>query len=334
MRRRGQKPFGGGRKESMTSASEIFDVLTFGETMIVLIPSEPGPMELCTDFKPALAGSESNCAVGLARLLHSVCWISRLGNDPFGKKILKTLRGESINVDRVEIADGAFTGLMFKEIKPTGAPHAYYYRRDSAASQLHAKLFTGLRSRYLFVTGITPALSSENRKVTFQIVEEFRAAGTKIVFDPNMRYKLWTAQAARPVFLELASKSDVLLPSLDEAKLMTGLDKLDQIAEALLQLGPKLVAIKAGDQGAYFADGAFCGLMPPFPVRQIDPIGAGDAFCAGVISGLLNGLPFQKAVERGCATGAICVTAYGDCAGLPDRAELEDFLVGTKAPGR
>ena len=250
------------------------------------------------------------------------------------KKILKTLRGEGINVDRVEIANGGFTGLMFKEIKPAGTPRVYYYRRNSAASQLHAKMFTGLRSRYLFVTGITPALSSENCKATFQIVQEFRATGTKIVFDPNMRYKLWTALDARPVFLELASRSDVLLPSLDEARLMTGFDKLDQIAEALLRLGPKLVAIKAGDLGAYFADGASCGLVPPFPVREIDPIGAGDAFCAGVISGLLNGLPLQKAVERGCATGAICVTAYGDCAGLPDRAELEDFLAGTKAPGR
>ena len=149
-----------------------------------------------------------------------------------------------------------------------------------------------------------------------------------------MRYKLWTAQAARPVFLELAARSDVLLPSLDEAKLMTGLDKLDQIAEALLQLGPTYVAIKAGDQGAYFADGSSHGLIPPFPVREIDPIGAGDAFCAGVISGLLDGLPFQKAVERGSATGAICVTAYGDCAGLPDRKELEDFLAGKKNHGR
>ena len=60
MCRRGQKPFGSGRKASVTSGPEIFDVLTFGETMIVLIPSEPGPMELCTDFKPSLAGSESN----------------------------------------------------------------------------------------------------------------------------------------------------------------------------------------------------------------------------------------------------------------------------------
>jgi 2-dehydro-3-deoxygluconokinase len=315
-------------------ASEIFDVLTFGETMIVLIPAEPGPMELCTGFKPALAGSESNCAVGLARLQHSVCWISRLGNDPFGKKILKTLRGESINVDRVEIDDSAFSGVMFKEIKPAGTPNAYYYRRGSAASQLHAELFTGLQGRYLFVTGITPALSSRNREITFQIVEELRAAGTKIVFDPNMRYKLWTAQAARPVFLELAGKSDVLLPSLDEARLMTGLDKLDQIAEALLQLGPKLVAIKAGHQGAYFANGASRGMIPPFPVREIDPIGAGDAFCAGVISGLLDGLLFSKAVERGCAAGAICVTGYGDCTGLPDRAELEDFLAGNKAHAR
>ena len=74
MCRRGQKPFGGGRKESMTLGPEIFDVLTFGETMIVLIPSDPGPMELCTDFKPSLAGSESNCAVGLARLQEFSLW--------------------------------------------------------------------------------------------------------------------------------------------------------------------------------------------------------------------------------------------------------------------
>jgi 2-dehydro-3-deoxygluconokinase len=313
---------------------DSFDALTFGETMALFIPSAPGPMETSHELVAGIAGTESNFAVGLARLGHSVCWISRVGNDPFGKRILKTLRGESVNVDHVWVADDAPTGLMFKELRAAGSPNIFYYRRGSAASAIDVEQFRGLKSRFLFVTGITPALSESNLKATLAIVDQFRATGTTIVFDPNMRYKLWTAEKARPVFLELARKSNVLLPSLDEARILTGFKELDQMATALLKLGAERVAIKAGDQGAYFTDGSSSGLIPPFSVQQIDPIGAGDAFCAGVVSGLLDKLSFRDAVIRGCAMGAVCVTAYGDYAALPDRAELEKFLAGSSAHSR
>ena len=148
---------------------------------------------------------------------------------------------------------------MFKEIKSTGTPHAYYYRRDSAASRLRANMFTGLRSRYLFVTGITPALSSENREMTLQIVEELRTAGTTIVFDRTCDTSCGRPRPLARYFWNWPRDPMCFSPA-DEAKLMTGLDKLDQIAEALLQLGPTYVAIKAGDQGAYFAD-ATLGLV-------------------------------------------------------------------------
>jgi 2-dehydro-3-deoxygluconokinase len=311
-----------------------FDALTFGETMALFIPPAPGPMETCHELTAGIAGTESNFAIGLVRLGHSVCWVSRVGNDPFGKKILKTLRGESVNVDHVHIAEDAPTGLMFKELRASGPPNIFYYRRGSAASAIDVQQFEDLKSRFLFVTGITPALSESNLKATLRIVDQFKAAGTAIVFDPNMRYKLWKAEKARPVFLQLAAKSNLLLPSLDEARILTGFEELDQMATALLKLGADKVAIKAGNQGAYFADGTSSGLIPPFSVQQIDPIGAGDAFCAGVVSGLLDKLPFRDAVVRGCAMGAICVTAYGDYAALPDRLELERFLAGSSAHSR
>jgi 2-dehydro-3-deoxygluconokinase len=185
------------------------------------------------------------------------------------------------------------------------------------------------------VTGITPALSYSNRKLTFDLVERFRAAGTKVVFDPNMRFRLWSAKEARNVFLELARNCDVLIPSLAEAEIMTGLNnEAEHMLDALLSLGPPQIVLKAGDKGAWYADGTEHGFCPCHSVVEIDPVGAGDAFCAGVLSGLLDGLPLRDSVTRGAALGAFCVSTFGDYQGLPDRNGLKAFMEGTGTPGR
>ena len=303
------------------------DVVTFGETMGLFIPEEPGPMESCYTFKSGIAGTEANCAIGLARLGHCVRWISRVGNDPFGRRIIKTLRGEGVDVSEVQTADDAQTGLMFKELRPGRDPNIYYYRRGSAASRLDNCDLTGVGARYLFVTGITPALSNENRDWTLRTVKACKDRGVQIVFDPNMRYKLWSESDAAPVFRELAKLADFLLPSVDEARIIIGKPlALEELAQALFELAGARIAIKAGREGAYFRDQQSQGIVPPFSVIEIDPVGAGDGFCAGLISGLLDEVPFPVAVTRGCAVGALCVTAYGDYAALPTRKELEDFL--------
>src|SRR5271155_3421855 len=154
------------------------DVLTFGETMVLFAPaSEREKLEFSSSCHASIGGAESNCASGLPRLGHSVCWISRLGNDPFGFRVLKTLRGERIDVNRVEMSDNEPTGIMFKEPGPGNSSRIFYYRRNSAAAALRGELFNDLKARYLFVTGITPALSESNRKLTFEVVERYRSAG-------------------------------------------------------------------------------------------------------------------------------------------------------------
>jgi 2-dehydro-3-deoxygluconokinase len=92
--------------------------------------------------------------------------------------------------------------------------------------------------------------------------------------------------------------------------------------------------IKAGKQGAWFADESSRGFCPSFPATEIDPVGAGDAFCAGVLSGLLEGLTLAAAVSRGAALGAFSVSTLGDYAGLPDRAQLEAFMESKAVHGR
>jgi 2-dehydro-3-deoxygluconokinase len=315
----------------MTSS---FDVVTFGETMVLLTPAERGTLEYATAYHAAIGGAESNSAIGLARLGHSVCWVSRVGRDPFGSRILKILRGEGIDVSRVESCAEAQTGIMFKEPGPGNTTRIYYYRRQSAAAALRVEPFDSLRAKYLLVTGITPALSDSNRKLTFDVVDRFRAAGTKVAFDPNMRFRLWSADEARSVFIELARKCDVLIPSLVEAEILTGLKEIEAMLGELLALGPSQVVVKAGDKGAWFADSKERGFCPCYPVPEADPVGAGDAFCAGLVSGLLDGTPLPEAVQRGAALGAFCASTFGDYQGLPTRSELKAFTEGRVMHGR
>jgi len=310
------------------------DVVTFGETMVLFAPGERDRLEFAPAYHASIGGAESNCAIGLARLGHSVCWVSRVGSDPFGSRVLKTLRGEGVDVSRVEVSANEPTGIMFKDPGPGNTSRIFYYRRNSAAAALRAESFDSLRTKYLFVTGITPALSDSNRALTFEMVDRFRAADAKVVFDPNMRFRLWNADQARTVFLDLAKKCDILIPSLTEAEILTGFTAHDSMLDALQRLGPFQVILKAGDKGAWYADGKKRGFCPCFPVTEIDPVGAGDAFCAGVISGLLDGFSLPDAVKRGAALGAFCVSTFGDYHGLPDRAALEEFIGGKQSPGR
>jgi 2-dehydro-3-deoxygluconokinase len=315
----------------MTTA---FDVLTFGETMVLLAPTEGTGLETSGSYHASIGGAESNCSIGLARLGHSVCWVSRLGLDPFGNRVLKTIRGEGVDTSRVERCHSAPTGLMFKEPGAGNTTRVFYYRRHSAASVLRAEQFDSLRAKYLLVTGITPALSETNRKLTLALVQRFREEGAKVVFDPNMRFKLWSAAEARPVFVDLARNSDLLLPSVAEAEILTRQSETEALLDELLQMGPAQVVIKAGEQGAWYADRSHRGFLPSYPAVEIDPVGAGDAFCAGLISGLLDGLSLPEAVSRAGALGAFCVSSFGDYSGLPDRVQLEAFMERKVAQGR
>jgi 2-dehydro-3-deoxygluconokinase len=310
------------------------DVITFGEAMVLLAPDASDRLESAGSFHASVGGAELNCAIGLARLGHEVGWISRLGNDPFGQRILKITRGEGVEVSHVKFVDDAATGLMFKEVRPGSASRVFYYRKQSPAAALELDQFKNLQAQVLFVTGITPALSAHNRELTVAVVDQFRAAGTLVVFDPNMRFRLWSKQEARTVFLELAKRSDVLLPSLIDAEILCGQSDPETTLDRLREFGPKRIAIKLGEDGVFFADEKSRSHLPCFPVPEVDPVGAGDAFCAGVISGILDQVSFADSVRRGAAMGAFCVSSWGDYAGLPARSELDRFLVGETTQGR
>jgi 2-dehydro-3-deoxygluconokinase len=308
------------------------DVVTLGETMVLFSPEGQGPLRYMQQFRKRIAGSESNAAIGLCRLGHTAGWISRVGRDEFGKYILKELRGEGVDVSHVAEDALAPTGIMFKEFRGRRETRVTYYRRGSAASCMTADDLDEdyiSKSKILHITGITPALSPGCLKTLEAAMDMARRHGIRVSFDPNIRFKLWSVEQARETLGSILPKCDMVLPGLDEAELLLGTSGAEQSIDRLLKMGVKIVVLKTGAEGCWIADRRRMQHVPGFdPGTIADPIGAGDAFAAGFLAGILEDLPLQECARMANAMGAMALTTPGDYEGLPDRIELEGFMSG------
>ena len=310
------------------------DVLTVGEPMVLFAATERGPLDAVQGFVRSTAGAELNVAIGLARLGLRVGYLSRLGEDSFGRHIAGVLDREGIDRSRVGFDAQHPTGFMLKSLATDGSdPSIEYFRRGSAASRMtvadHSREGSAT-ARHLHLTGIFVALGPGTRELVFALADEARSAGRTVSFDPNLRPALWPSRAEMiDVLGRLADRSDWILPGLEEGRLLTGCHDARGIAAHYLDRGASFVAVKLGAEGAWCATPQAQGLVAGMPVqRVVDTVGAGDGFAVGVISALLEGLGPLEATARGNAIGARVVGYPGDCDGLPTRAELDAWLAG------
>ncbi len=311
----------------MPPLTKKLDVLTLGESMVLLLAEQPGPMREATTFRRYIAGAESNLAIGLSRLGQTAGWFSRVGDDEFGRAIVFRIRGEGVDTSHVLSDPSAPTGLVIRERREVGPIEQVYYRRGSAASRLAPSdldaAYLG-NARFLHLTGITPALSESCRETVFAAAEMAHAAGVKVVLDPNYRSKLWAPAQFREVLRSLASRCDILLPGMDEALLLTGQSDPEMAARELVGLGPELVVIKLGASGALALDGN--GKVTRSPAvrieRIVDPVGAGDAFAAGLLTAMLRDFPLQNALALANRCGALAMLSPGDMEALPTWSEV------------
>jgi 2-dehydro-3-deoxygluconokinase len=320
------------------AAQRETEVVTLGECLASFVAADAGPLAEARRFTRHIAGAEANVAVGLARLGHAVAYIGRVGGDGFGTAILRALRGEGVDVRHLTIDDSARTGVMFRERRVLGAMDVVYHRAGSAGSRVTPEevvravddgVFEGIR--WLHLTGITPALSDSARAATMR-----RRIGATVSLDVNLRRRLWSDEQAAPVLRDLASRVDVVFGSTDELALVAGADldsEPDQLVAAVAATGPRTVVVKLGRDGALGRDGEPSMAVPGIAVTDVvDPVGAGDAFCAGFIAGRLDGVDLTTALRMGNACGALAVAASGDQSGLPDRVELARLLAGAGGP--
>jgi 2-dehydro-3-deoxygluconokinase len=309
------------------SSNEIkYDVVTLGETMWRLSPPNRERLDTARSLDINIGGSESNTAIALARLGKRVAWWSRLPPTGLGRHVAAMIRMHGVDVSGVRW-QGPRLGTYFIEFGLAPRPtQVTYDRANSAASTMQPDDFDWgvlARSRWLHLTGITPALSATCLETTRRAIHEARALRLPISFDLNFRGKLWTAEEALPVYDELASRSTLVLAAERDIHLIYG--PATTIEELHQRWNGAVVVLTRGDVGALAHNGKADFQAAAFPVQIADRIGAGDAFSAGLLCALLDGKALGEALRWGCALAALKLTIPGDVA-VVTSDEVEHLL--------
>ncbi|HLT62785.1 MAG TPA: sugar kinase [Microlunatus sp.] len=302
------------------------EVVTFGEPMALLLAERDLPLDQATGFAWSIAGAESNLAIGMARLGHSVSFAGRVGDDVFGERIRRELRAEGIDVSGLLTDPELPTGLLIRD-SPVDRPITVHYRRAGSAATAYgvADLPTeAIRSaRLLHLTGITAALSDSAFAACRTAMELAREAGVTVSFDPNLRLRLATPEEWTKIIDELARLADLIFVGADEAALITDGIPAEQW---FFDRGAGTVVVKDGGNGAveHTPSGSHLGAVRRVPL--VDPVGAGDAFNSGWLSAWLRDLPAERRLAEAAAVASMVVATHGDAIGLPDAATRDRVL--------
>ncbi|GAA0348597.1 sugar kinase [Bacillus horti] len=303
------------------------DVITIGDGMITMNPKAKGPMRFVQEFERKIGGAELNFALGCARLGLEAGWISRLGNDEFGKHIYNTMRGEGVNVSQVELVDGYPTSLNFKEIMEDGSGRTFYYRKSSPTSTMTPDSIDPefiKQAKILHVSGVFPSIDPQNVEIIRRAIEVAKENEVLVSFDPNIRLKMWSKDRAREVLRSFLPYVDIILTGQDEAEILIGVSDTKSIIKTFQEeFNIQYIAIKNGAEGAVGAKGSEVIELPAFPPRKVvDTVGAGDGFDAGFIYGVTQGWTLEKILTFANMVGSMVVSVMGDNEGLPYYEEV------------
>lgn len=312
-------------------------VLTAGETMALLDPVDEGEPAEGSRFRLRIAGAESNVAIALARLGVPVAWVSRVGDDVFGRLVADTLAREALDLRWLRRDPSAPTGLFFK-FRSAGRTRVVYYRRGSAASRLRPEdvpdeALAGVRLVHL--TGITTALSESARELVVDVARRARERGITVSFDPNYRPALWASPAqAEAAQRQVLPSVDWVLCGLEEGNLLFGTNGPEELVEAVREAGARDVAVRVGADGAVVRDRSGIARVPvPRVVSVFDEVGAGDGFAAGFAYGLLQGWSSRACAAAGNVIAAAALAGTGDWETFPRLDEVRDELERAAATG-
>lgn len=299
-------------------------ILAIGEPMLEFNQASSDPQRFLQGF----GGDTSNFCVAVARQGGRAGYVTRLGDDAFGRFFLELWRTEQVDVSGVAIDPQAHTGVYFVTHDVQG--HAFsYLRKGSAASRLspdNLPLALIDAARYLHVSGITQAISESACDAVFTAIDRARKAGVVVTYDPNMRLKLWPLARARAIVAATAREVDIMLPSLEEAQTLTGLSLPDEIVQCYLDLGPHTVCLKMGGDGVLVATRNRRTRIAGHQVKVLDATGAGDCFDGAFVARLSMGDTAEAAARYANAAAALSTSGFGAVAPIPRPADVAAML--------
>ena len=293
------------------------DILCLGEPLVEF--NHTGG----TQWRQGFGGDVSNVSVAAARQGASVGLVTRIGADGFGAMLDALWHGEGVDTRHVARDADAPTGLYFVTHGADG--HAFEYRRaGSAASRMTPETLPPevAQAAILHFSGITQAISPTARATAEAAAQAVQAAGGRVSFDPNLRLKLWPLAEARPAILGALAQCDIALPGLDDARALLEITEAEAIVRALLDMGPRIVALTMGRDGVLLGTGDGVCHIPSPVVTAVDATGAGDCFDGAFLARLQAGDTAAEAARYAGHAAALSTTDFGAIAPIPDAAAV------------
>lgn len=305
------------------------DLICFGEPLYELAHVTRGGEVL---YLPGYGGDTSNCAIAAVRQGASAGYFSAVGNDSFGDAFMALWRREGVDISGVTIHPDAPTGMYL--ITYENGEHRFTFRRRGSAASLVSPAdidpaYIG-SAKILHISGISQAISGSACDAAFAAIETARQKGVRVSYDSNLRLSLWPLARARAIIHAAMAMCDIALPSLDDARLLTGLEDADAIADFYLGLGAKIVALKLGKDGALIATPDLRERIPAFPVEQVDATGAGDTFGGSFLARLIAGDGVADAARYANVAAALSTRGQGAVAPIPYAAQVREAMAGAK----
>ena len=269
-------------------------------------------------FLQGYGGDTSNMIIAAARSGASTAYITRVGDDEFGRMFLDLWKREGVDTRWVIVDRDAPTAAYFVTHGPQG--HVFsYLRKHSAASRLQPADIPDLSATaVVHASGISMAISQSACDAVFAA---FESAEGKIAFDSNLRLKLWSLERSSEIIGKAAGMADYFFPSMEDAQQLSGAPSPDENLAWAHDLGAKTVFLKLGAEGVIVSDGKRRERLPGVKVKAVDATGAGDCFCGAALARLAAGDSIWDAARYANAAAALATTGYGAVDPLP-RPEL------------
>ena len=301
------------------------DIVAIGEPMVEFNQTTPGEPQYLQGF----GGDSSNMIIAAARSGARTAYVTRVGDDEFGRMFRALWEAEGVDTSGVGIDPQAHTGACFVTHGPQG--HIFsYLRAGSAASRIRPEdlpLELVRSARFVHASGISTAISSNACETVLAAFDAAHAAGARISFDSNLRLRLWPLPKARATIGAAAGMSDYFFPSLEDARTLSGIEDPEANLDWAHRLGAKHVFLKLGADGVIASDGTRRARIAGIEVKAVDATGAGDCFCGAALARLAAGDSLVDAARYANAAAALSTTGFGAVAPLP-RIEAVRKLLG------
>lgn len=315
---------------SMTNEQTRTDVLTMGRLGVDIYPLQSGVgLEDVQTFGKFLGGSAANVSVAAARHCHGVTLISRVGDDPFGRYLLRELNRLGVNNRYVATDPALKTPVTFCEIFPPDDFPLYFYREPKApdlnieATDLDLDAVRAARVLWFTVTG----LSQEPSRAAHHAAMQARGRTEHTVIDLDYRPMFWASAAdARAEVGRALEYATVAVGNREECEVAVGETEPARAADALLERGVRLAIVKQGPKGVLAKTADETVEVPPYFVDVVNGLGAGDAFGGALCHGLLEGWELERVLRFANIAGALVASRLECSTAMPSTAEVEAIL--------